>query len=91
MNMETERTFNRKGRAERIPVLKPGRPAQRSSYRQRFFAELDTLEVMEYLEVGPENRDKAIAYCYQMNAAVQGKRFAASTMEGGMVRIFREN
>ena len=88
--MDQGGTFNKKGRVDQMPDLKPGRPKQRSSYRQRFFAELNKLEVMEYLEVGPENRDKAIAYCYQMNTGTEVKRFAVNTMEEGMVRIFRE-
>ncbi len=89
--MEMDNTFNKKGRVEQMPDLHPGRPKQSGSYRQRFFAELDRLAVLEYLEVGPENRDKAIAYSYQMNATAKGKRFAVNTMEGGVVRVFREN
>ena len=37
---------------ERLPAVKPGRPKQTGSYRQRFFAALDALDVLEYLEVG---------------------------------------
>ncbi len=88
--MEHENIFSKKGRVDQMPNLRPGRPKQCGSYRQRFFAELDKLGVLEYLEADSKNRDKAIAYCYQKNATAGGKRFVVNTMKGGMVRIFRE-
>ncbi len=81
----------KKGRVEKLPLIRPGRPNQRTSYRQRFFAELDRLHVNDYLEIDAEDRDKATAYCYQKNAIDQDRRFVTSITESGKTRIFREN
>ena len=81
----------KKGRVEQTSAVKPGRPKQSDSYRQRFFVALDGLLVMEYLEVDAQNRDKAIAYSYQKNAVTPGKRFVVSSLVAGAVRIIREN
>lgn len=88
--MEHKNTFF-KGRAEQIPVVRRGRPCKGGSYRQRLFGALDTLEILEYLEIEPVNHDKAIAYCQQKNTLAQDKRFVAVTIEGGVTRIFRKN
>lgn len=81
----------KKGMVDQDHAIKSGRPVHGDSYRQRFFAVLDGLDVKEYLEIDSENRDKAIAYCYQMNALAPEKRFAVYSMLAGFVRIIREN
>jgi len=80
----------KKGSVSQAPVVKPGRPKQKGSYRQRFFAALDDLDVLEYLEVEADYRDKAQAYCYQKNIASPGKHFIVNSLKAGAVRIIRE-
>jgi hypothetical protein len=67
---------------------KRGRPVDDGSYLQRFTAVMDTLDVLDYVEV-PEEKVKQTRNLVWSRNKVGDKKFVTVSEEGGRIRVFR--